>query len=69
MASDIDRRDFIKKSLITPAAGALAGHAAHNQASAGQAGSMRIQPGSKASLPMGRIKDLQISRMLLALRA
>ncbi|MFC1637177.1 twin-arginine translocation signal domain-containing protein [Planctomycetota bacterium] len=65
MAPNIDRRDFIKKSLITPAAGALAGHAAQDKALAGPSGSTRIQPASKASLPMGKIKDLQISRLLL----
>ena len=62
MTHDIDRRDFIKKSLLTPAAGTLAVHTAQNQASAGQA---RLQPGSKASLPMGKIKNLSVSRMLL----
>ena len=55
MASNIARRDFIKKSLITSAAGALTGHATQDQASAGQSGGARIQPGSKASLPMGKI--------------
>jgi hypothetical protein len=62
MTQDIDRRDFIKKSLLTPAAGTLAVHTAQNRASAGQA---RLQPESKASLPMGKIKNLHVSRLLL----
>ncbi len=62
MAHSIDRRDFIKKSLMTPAAGALAVHASHINASAGET---RLQPGSKANLPMGKIKNLRISRLLL----
>ena len=62
MAHSIDRRDFIKKSLFTPAAGALAVHASQDNASAGEA---PIQPRSRASLPMGKIKDLRISRLLL----
>ena len=55
----------MKNSLLTPAAGALALHAAQAKASAGQAGSPRPLPGSKANLPTGRIKDLQVSRLLL----
>lgn len=69
MAQSIDRRDFIKKSLLTPAAGALAVHATQDRAAAGdatrQSGNARSLPASKASLPMGRIKNLQISRLLL----
>lgn len=69
MAQSIDRRDFIKKSLLTPAAGALAVHATQDRASAGdatrQSGNARSLPASKASLPMGKIKNLQISRLLL----
>jgi len=65
MTRDIDRRDFIKKSLMTPAAGALAGHAASGSASAGPSGGAHMQPESKARLPMGKIKNLQISRLLL----
>jgi len=69
MAHSIDRRDFIRKSLITPAMGALAVHASQDQASAGNAtrpsGDARVRPASKASLPMGKIKNLHISRLLL----
>jgi hypothetical protein len=62
MAHDIDRRDFIKTSLLTPAAGALAVHASQGRASGGPA---QLKPGSKASLPMGKIKNLHVSRLLL----
>lgn len=65
MTSNIDRRDFIKKSLMTPAAGALTVHAAQRQALAGQSGNARIRPSAKSGLPMGKIKDLEISRLLL----
>ena len=69
MSQSIDRRNFIKKSLLTPAAGALAMQATHNQALAAgsvqQTGLQQNTPGSKAALPMGRIKDLKISRILL----
>ncbi|MHC4325714.1 MAG: hypothetical protein ACYSUX_15710, partial [Planctomycetota bacterium] len=69
MSQSIDRRDFIKKSLLTPAAGALAMHTAENQVqaqgAATQSGAAQIVPASQADLPMGRIKDLKISRILL----
>jgi hypothetical protein len=64
MSQSIDRRDFIKKSLLTPAAGALAMHTAENQTLAADAAE-RNMPASKATLPMGSIKDLKISRILL----
>jgi len=65
MSQSIDRRDFIKKSLLTPAAGALAMHTAENQTLAADAAS-RNMPASKATLPMGSIKDLKISRICWA---
>ncbi|MFC1604792.1 twin-arginine translocation signal domain-containing protein [Planctomycetota bacterium] len=69
MSQSIDRRDFIKKSLLTPAAGALAMHTTQNQALAGgaakQSRAAQNFPVSEADLPMGRIKDLKISRILL----
>ena len=69
MPRNMNRRSFIAKSVLTPAAGALAMHATQRNASAadaaGQAGTPRALPGSKASLPTGKIKDLQISRLLL----
>jgi len=54
----------MKKSLLTPAAGALAIHSIQNQALAKGSIAQSI-PASQTSLPMGRIKDLKISRILL----
>jgi len=69
MPRNMNRRSFIAKSALAPAAGAFAIHAMQGQASAaeaaGQAGTSRALPGSKASVPTGKIKDLQISRLLL----
>ena len=69
MSQYIDRRNFIRKSLLTPAAGALAISSTQNKAMATriakQSGLELNAPTSKASLPMGRIKDLKISRILL----
>jgi hypothetical protein len=60
MSQSIDRRSFIKKTILSPAAGALALQATQNNALAEDAAKK-----SKASLPKGRIKNLQISRLLL----
>lgn len=69
MSKNIDRRNFIKKSSLIPTAGFLAMHTTQNQVfSAGsmeESGLQIISPGSKASLPMGRVKNLAISRILL----
>jgi hypothetical protein len=69
MSHNIDRRNFIRTSLLTPAAGALAMHAIQGKASAGDAAGQSLTPqslpASKAGLPTGRIKDLQVSRLLL----
>ena len=69
MFQNIDRRNFMKKSLLTPAAGAMAMNMTQSHALAAdsvkQSGLEQITPASKASLPMGRIKDLKISRILL----
>jgi hypothetical protein len=68
MSEGIDRRDFIKKSLLTPAVGALAAHSARNEALAKdvakKSGPAQNVPAA-GGLPKGRIKDLQISRILL----
>jgi len=69
MSQSIDRRDFIKKSMLTPAVGALAMQNTQNRVMAGGAarrsGAAQKMPASEAELPMGRIKDLKISRILL----
>jgi hypothetical protein len=68
MSQSIDRRGFIKKSLLTPTAGALAVHAVQNnafvKASEQQSGMVHKMP-SGSQLPKGKIKNLQISRILL----
>jgi len=69
MSQSINRRGFIKKSLLTPAAGALAMQTTQNKAQAGEA-VKRSQsspgvPASEASLPKGKIKNLEIGRLLL----
>jgi len=69
MSKSIDRRSFIARSILTPAAGALALEAAGAKTpalgAANQSEMMQILPASKASLPKGRIKNLQIGRLLL----
>jgi hypothetical protein len=69
MPQNMNRRSFITKSLLTPAASALAVHAMEGGTSAAKAAE---QPGrspdvaaSKSSLPTGKIKDLRVSRLLL----
>jgi hypothetical protein len=68
MSQNIDRRDFIKKSLLTSATGAFAMHATQDQALAKDAekklGTAQNAP-TTVELPKGRIKDLRISRILL----
>jgi hypothetical protein len=63
MASDINRRSFMKRSLAASAGGAMALNVAHGAQPS--ALDIRVEPGSKASLPMGKIGDLQVSRILL----
>ena len=66
MSQNVNRRSFITRSLLTPAAGVLAMHAVQGNASAADAaGPLRDPPASKASLPTGKIKGLQVSRLLL----
>jgi len=65
MSNELDRRDFLKKSLAGSAAGAL-GLSFEEKALLGEP-SPRPAPAaastSSAQMPMGRIKDLKISRM------
>lgn len=68
MPSRFDRRDFIKKSLATSAGGALglqAGGKAVAQGTARGTGAARGGLATKATLPMGKIGDLEVSRLLL----
>jgi len=69
MSRSINRRSFIKKSLVSPAAGALALQAAQNKAPAADTvkqsdSSLRLLS-PEAGLPKGKIKNLEIGRLLL----
>ena len=65
MANELDRRDFLKKSVVGSAAGAL-GLSFEEKALLAQS-SQRPTPaeasGSSGKMPMGKIKDVTISRM------
>ena len=69
MPQSINRRGFIKKSLLSPAAGALAMQATQGKARAGDAvrpsTSSPGVPAPEATLPKGKIKNLEIGRLLL----
>ncbi len=63
MSSQVDRRSFMKQSLAASAGGVLAanmGRAADQKGSA-----IKVEPNSKAKMPMGKIGKLEVSRMLL----
>jgi hypothetical protein len=62
MSSQVNRRSFVKGSLAASAGGLLAA----NIGSAAQPGpAINVEPNSKATMPMGKIGNLQVSRMLL----
>lgn len=63
MPKEIDRRKFIQKSILTTAGGALAAHTASSADST--SGNANDPSAKKASIPKGKIKELDISRMLL----
>ena len=67
MSREVDRRKFLKKSLLTSAGTAALGAASLD--SSARAGAdkplVEIRPGSKATLPYGKIGPLKVSRMLL----
>ena len=69
MSRCINRRGFIKKSLLTPAAGALAVQAAQNEArlanTAERSESSAGVQASEATIAKGKIKNLEIGRLLL----
>lgn len=57
MSSDLNRRTFIKQSIATSSSGLLALQAGAQGNVAGKA--------AKSELPMGKIGDMQVSRLLL----
>jgi len=63
MSSRVNRRSFMKKSIVASAGGAIA----FNSAKAGQTeiAGLKVEIGSKATVPQGKIGSLKVSRMLL----
>jgi len=69
MSAGIDRRKFIKRSLLTSAGATVelqvGAMKASTQDKLQSSAAMQIQPGSKNTLPTGQIGNLRISRLLL----
>jgi hypothetical protein len=67
MSEKLSRREFVQGSLIATAGGALAVNAGTGQALAqdNKPATPKAAPGSKGTLPKGKIGNLEISRMLL----
>jgi len=63
MSSNLNRRSFMKHTLAASAGGTMALNAA--QGAERSRPDIRVEPGSKATLPVGRIGDLEVSRVLL----
>ena len=63
MSSNLNRRSFMKHTLAASAGGTVALSAA--QGAPRERLDIKVEPGSKATLPMGRIGDLEVSRILL----
>ncbi len=63
MSYEVNRRSFMKQSLAASAGGVLAANMGQAAGSAGPA--IKVEPGSKAKIPMGKIGKLEVSRMLL----
>jgi hypothetical protein len=60
----MNRRTFMKESVLLSAGGAMAVHATTSQASAEDAGA-KNPPAAADALPQGKIGDLKVSRILL----
>lgn len=63
MSSHVDRRDFMKKSLVASAGGAMALGTAKGGEKENPA--IKVEFGSKATVPQGKIGTLNVSRILL----
>jgi len=63
MSSRVNRRSFMKKSIVASAGGAIT----LSSAKAGQTeiAGLKVEIGSKATVPQGKIGSLKVSRMLL----
>jgi len=69
MSKEINRRELIKKSLLTSAGAAMAIQATSSKIAAQEKpaspAAIKVQPNSKDTLPTGQIGKLKVSRMLL----
>ena len=65
MSAKIDRRKFVKDSLFASATGAWALAAGPDQAHAQKTNNSSVPTKPKGELPMGKIGDIHISRLLL----
>jgi len=63
MSSQVNRRSFMKGSLAASAGGVLA--ASMGGAAEQKGPAIKVEPNSKAQIPMGKIGKLEVSRMLL----
>jgi hypothetical protein len=63
MSSQVNRRGFMKQSLAASAGGMLAMKT--GQGAQANAPAIKVEPNSKGKMPMGKIGNLQVSRMLL----
>ncbi|OGV63835.1 MAG: hypothetical protein A2283_06395 [Lentisphaerae bacterium RIFOXYA12_FULL_48_11] len=67
MSDKISRREFVQGSLVTTAGGAIAVGVGAGQALAqeNKSATAKVLPGSKNTLPKGKIGNLEMSRLLL----
>jgi len=63
MSYEVNRRSFMKQSLAASAGGVLAANI--GQAAEQKGPAIKVEPNSKAKIPMGKIGKLEVSRMLL----
>ncbi len=63
MSYEVNRRSFMKQSLAASAGGVLAMNAGKPPKPREPA--IKVEPNSKAKIPMGKIGKLEVSRMLL----
>lgn len=64
MKSKLNRRHFLTHSVLASAGATVTAVAAEPPLAAPPSAAPRVQPGSKGTLPMGRIGRLQVSRLI-----
>jgi hypothetical protein len=64
MKSKLNRRHFLTHSALASAGATVTAIAAEPPLAAPPSAGQRVQPGSKGTLPMGRIGRLQVSRLI-----